>query len=140
MIREPPSGTKLQRADKPEAVSREARRRGFEPTDVPAGRVGLALLLLYVFLGVSGAAVAGLLLLLRGQEHGQAPAFAPASPPPPRLEIDPLANRLAQEAPALNDIAPIEDAMRTVAAEGWPDSASPPSQAEAAKAHAEEAR
>lgn len=140
MIREPPSGTKLQRANRPEAVSAEARKRGFEPTDVPAGGIGLALLGLYVFLGLSGAAVAGLLLLFKGQEHGQAPAFAPATPPPPRLEIDPLANRLAQEAPALRDVAQIEAAMRAVAAAGWPDAAPPPSTAETAKAHAEEAR
>ena len=132
MIRDMPPGTKRQHADKPEVVPADVRKRGFEPSDVPARGVGLALLLLYVGLGASGAAVAGLLWLLRGQEPPQAAVFAPSAPPPPRLEIDPLANRLAIEAPALREAAPIEDAMRAVAAEGWPDFAPPPSQAEAA--------
>jgi len=159
MIRETHPGTKVQRADKAEAAPVEVRRRGFEPADVPAGRVGLALILLYVFLSLSGAAVAGLLLLFEGTGGGQpAPVFAPTGPPPPRLEIDPLADRLALEAPAkarlrehggrqrqggastLIEAGSIEDAMRAVAAEGWRDSAPPPGQAETAKAHAERAR
>lgn len=154
MIRQKHPHTKVQRAETPEAVTEAVRKRGFEPSDVPAGRVGVALILLYVLLGVSGAAVAGLLLLLKGQEPGRLPpAFTPAAPPPPRLEINPLANRLAHEAPAKARLeehgspqdqgaapVPIEDAMRAVAAEGWLDAAPPLGQAGTAKAHAEKAR
>ncbi|MCH8686709.1 hypothetical protein [Pedomonas mirosovicensis] len=153
MIRKKQPGTKAQRADKAEAVPKDVRERGFEPTDVPASGVGKALLLLYVCLGISGAAIAGLLLLSKGTEAGrQTPILARVSPPPPRLETAPLADRLALEAPAKARLrgytgrqpgappASIEDAMQAVASEGWRDATPPPGPAATAKAHAESAR
>lgn len=155
MTRATAPGTRTQRADRPEAVPADVRARGFEPSDAPAGKVGLAIVGLLAALGLSGAVVAGLLgLIAQADQRSQPPGLLSARliPPPPRLERDPRADRLRLEAAARARVgeaptdvdhgAPptgtaIATAMRAVAARGWPDDAPAPSAAASARAHAE---
>ena len=121
----------------------QARKPGFETSDVPPLPVFFLGVGLFAGIAVSGALVAGLIWLI---EREQPPAHATALerqaiiPPEPRLETDPSAGRTRLEAEAerrLNGYEwadkaagrariPIDEAMRVTAQQGWADPAGKP--------------
>lgn len=117
-----------------------ATERQFEPNEVAAGKVGLAIAGLIALVVVSAAMVAGLLWILPQQKPHPPATDLQARveiPPPPRLQIAPAQERQTEqaqnkallEAYGWSDRAaglahiPIERAMQILANHGWPDAA-----------------
>lgn len=133
-----------QRGD-PSRASASARKKGFEPSDVPAGKVGYAL---FGLLGVVALSLAAIALLLGRMDDDTRtrPASAVASPfasqrlvpPEPRLQSD-YRGASAPRSPPARDRA-IKDAMKAVAKAGWRDAEPAPRAVETARAHAGEGR
>ena len=120
-------------------VAREAKRLGYEPTDISAR--GLALVA-GIFIGtvvVSAAILGGLLGLFNDEIREGRPPPSPLGrvdliPPEPRLQVEPveeLAEVLASQFERLDGYAwidreaglariPIERAMAILAERGWP--------------------
>jgi len=141
--------TDVQRAEAGEEVSQEERERGYEQSDVPAGKVALGLG------GLLGLIVLGLafgwseLSLLLTNEDRRSPPFANVEllPPEPRLLTGP--NRDTRrfshppvDATSLLPPAPIRRAMEEVARQGWNEQGALPAPATQAVAreHRERAR
>ncbi len=124
MTRELHAETEVQRAESAEQADPEARERGYEKRDAPAGRVALAAGSLFALMLV-GLLVAGLLIAyLRSKSPESAPPFAaaPAEPPAPRLletEVPPLEPPLRTHVPERTAPPAVEAAMRQVEETGW---------------------
>lgn len=129
-----------QRGD-PSRASASARKKGFEPSDVPAGKVGYAL---FGLLGVVALSLAAIALLLGWtDDDARTPAASPFAsqrlvPPEPRLQAD-YRGASAPRSPPARDRA-IKDAMKAVAKAGWRDAEPAPRAVETARAHAGEGR
>ena len=121
----------------------QTEKPGFETGDAPPRPVMALVLVLFAGIILSGALVAGLLLLIARAHPPSHPTVLEAqrtTPPEPRLEIDPAADRARLEAQAearlrgfewTNKAAgrariPIEAAMRLTAEQGWADPAGKP--------------
>lgn len=122
----------------PRLALEEARRKGFEPRDVPPRGVVYAALGLFAGIAVSAGFVAGLIALLPSLREPASPTSIEAArqgPPEPRLEISPPTDRMAVEAAARSRLdgygwtdraagrahIPIDRAMDILARRGWPD-------------------
>ncbi|MEW9857079.1 hypothetical protein [Novosphingobium sp. M1R2S20] len=137
--------TDIQRATSNEAAPEEARARGFEDSDVPAGKVALGLLgllgLLVIGLGVGWAQLTWLL----GSKEPQRPPFAGVElePPEPHLLTGPnrdLNRSHPAPVPVSEQPPGLRRAMEQVARRGWGEEGlSPPSTASVARMHREKA-
>lgn len=113
-------------------------RKGHEPRDVPALWVGFAGLGFFAAIIVSAALVAllfGIFALLDRPRTVAPLEAADLVPPPPRLEISPVEDRIAVETQAKQNLQgyawmdrkagtvriPIDRAMDIVAHQGWQD-------------------
>lgn len=118
---------------------------GYQATDVSVKRVLYAGLGLFVALFVSLALIAGLFQLLAGSREPRAAAettLREIVPPPPRLQVSPQsegAQVIARSKGRIEGYAwtdrthrhariPIDDAMKLLAARGWPDPTREPGQ------------
>ena len=139
MSRKPHPDTRGQGGGDPASAPREDRQCGFEPKDAPAGKVGLALAGVLGSLVLSAGAVAGLMAIVSGtQDHRPAVGTdaLPLPTPPPRLQSDPTAERIALERPARQETtARIGEGMRAVEASGWNDPVPAPPPRMTARAH-----
>ncbi|MCL4767680.1 MAG: hypothetical protein KJZ80_15750 [Hyphomicrobiaceae bacterium] len=120
----------------PRDPMQEAKRRGFEPRDVPAPGVALAVLGILVSIGLAAAFVAAVLAWFPESLSQATPLETiREAPPKPRLEVSPRASGAAVQAAArarLEGYAwtdreagrariPIERAMKLLTGHGWPD-------------------
>lgn len=134
--------TDVQRAQSGEGVSDEARQRGYEDSDVPAGKVALGLL------GLLGLIVVGIafswteLTVLLTDEDNDSPPFAQVEfiPPEPRLLTGPNrdTNHFSQPPVEVQGPpAPVRRAMEQVARQGWREAevAPPPATEAVAREH-----
>lgn len=126
-----------------EPAEPQARAPGFEAKDVPPRPVIYLGLGLFAGIIASGALVAGLLTLIAHEHpapHATALETEQVTPPEPRLEIDPSADRAKLDAEAESRLhglewadkaagrarIPIDEAMRLTAQQGWADPAGKP--------------
>jgi hypothetical protein len=124
----------------------EAERLGYEPVDIDVGRLLWIALGWSVFVGLSAAALIGVIHLfetLRPPSSTSPLARVEILPPEPRLEADPkivLERVRARESQLLNGFAlvdrdagiariPIDRAMAILAERGWPKPSEPSSKA-----------
>ncbi|OHV80984.1 hypothetical protein [Ensifer sp. LCM 4579] len=115
----------------------EARRRGFEPRDAPPRGVVYAAIGLIAGVVLSAALVAALLALLANLREPELATPVDAhqgTPPEPRLQVSPLADRIAIESAARAKLTgyawvdreahrvriPIRRAMEHLSRQGWP--------------------
>ena len=146
--------TDVQRATSADAVSEAERERGYEPSDVPAGKAALGLLALLGLVVVALLFCWAELHRLAATHEPRHPPFSAvrAPPPEPRLLTGPIP-ALRERVPPVTDERITDEritgAMKDVARRGWgdpqpqpqpqpqprPRPQPPPSEAETARAH-----